>query len=77
MARDSLGELLFAKSIYKQGLVDADFAEAMAIKEALSWVKELDWQGVIVESDCLVAVQAVRSKAAMASPFGCIIEQCR
>lgn len=51
--------------------------EAIAIKEALSWVKQENWQQVVVESDCLMAVQAIRSKVSMISPFGRVIEECR
>ncbi|XP_074359733.1 uncharacterized protein LOC141699810 [Apium graveolens] len=59
-------------------VIDAgELAEALAIKEALSWIKNQGWQGVIVESDFLVAVQAIRSKAPMVSPFGRVIEACR
>lgn len=47
------------------------------MKEPLSWVKDLAWQRVVVESYYSVQVQAVRSKASMVYPFGRIIEDCR
>lgn len=41
----------------------------MAVKEALSWVKDKQWREVVIETDCLVVVQAIRSKVPMTSPF--------
>lgn len=52
-------------------------AEAIAVKEALSWVKEMRWSPIIVESDCLVVIQLIRSAATMRSRLGKVIEECR
>lgn len=52
-------------------------AEALSIKEALSWVKDKGWCKVVVESDCLNVIQAIRSKAPMGSPLGQVIQACR
>ncbi|KAL1831294.1 hypothetical protein ACET3Z_000945 [Daucus carota] len=38
----------------KQGTIDPELAEAIGIREALSWVKNMDWQNVVLETDCLV-----------------------
>ncbi|XP_074373800.1 uncharacterized protein LOC141714165 [Apium graveolens] len=65
VARDSDGKVVAARTRCFSGKVAAEFAEALAIKEALSWIKEYDWQEVVLESDCLAAVQAVRSKVEM------------
>lgn len=65
IARDDNGYLLQARSKLFQGMVDAAVAEIMAIKEALSWLIQMRWQEVILESDCLGVVQAIRSKAQM------------
>ena len=51
--------------------------EAMAVKEALSWVKEMEWQAVVIESDCLVVMQLIRSVYPMRARLGKIIEECR
>lgn len=72
-----MGDLKLARTVYKLGSVRVEVAEAMAINKALSWIKSLQWNGVVVESDCLVAVQAFRSKVAIVSPFGRIIAKCR
>lgn len=57
--------------------MSGEFAEAMAIKEALSWIKEKNWSHVQLESDSLVIVQAIRSKIHMLSPLGLLIQECR
>ncbi|XP_074361524.1 uncharacterized protein LOC141701782 [Apium graveolens] len=67
IVRDEQGELIQAKTKYKAGMISSTMAEALAIKEALSWIKA---SKVLVESDCLTAIQAIRSKAPLLSPFG-------
>ncbi|XP_074369416.1 uncharacterized protein LOC141710786 [Apium graveolens] len=62
VARDSSGGLVLAKMMYKTVIVEEAMTEAMTIKEALSWIKSMQWQGVVVESDSLVAVKSFRSK---------------
>lgn len=49
----------------------------MAIKEALSWIKGGECNKVELEADCLVAIQALRSKVEMRSPFGRLVTECR
>lgn len=58
-------------------LVAPVLAEAMAVKEALSWIDSMRWPSVILEADCLVVVQAIRSRTPMRSRFGVLISQCR
>lgn len=65
------------KSEIFHGQVRPELAEAVAVKEALSWVKDKQWREVVIETDCLVVVQAIRSKVPMTSPFGSIIMECR
>ena len=75
--RDDSGNLLQAKSKLFQYVVEPEVAEIMAIKEALSWLVHMNWQEVTLESDCLVVVQAIRSKTQMRSRFGVLVEECR
>lgn len=77
VARDADGKVVAARTCCFSGMVAAEFAEALAIKEALSWIKEQDWQEVLLESDCLAAVQAIRSKVEMRSSFGLVVDECR
>ncbi|XP_074324391.1 uncharacterized protein LOC141661307 [Apium graveolens] len=77
IARGSDGALITAKSVLHTHLVSPDLADALTIKEALSWIDRMQWPQTILESDCLVAVQAIRSNTPMRSYFGGIIEECR
>lgn len=45
-------------------------AEALGIKEALSWVKKSNRVNIVVESDCLLAVQAIRNSYTIHSYMG-------
>ncbi|KAL8088671.1 hypothetical protein AgCh_038446 [Apium graveolens] len=77
VARDSEGEMIMAKTICIKETLDPEMAEVIAIKEALSWTEKSPWQHITVESDCLLAVQSIRSKTPMLSPFGRMVKECR
>uniref|UniRef100_A0A803QH35 RNase H type-1 domain-containing protein n=1 Tax=Cannabis sativa TaxID=3483 RepID=A0A803QH35_CANSA len=64
-------------SLLKQGVIQPVVAEALGVKEALSWIKEKGWIGVYVETDCLSVTQALRSATNMISLFGSIINDCK
>ncbi|KAL8125340.1 hypothetical protein AgCh_012870 [Apium graveolens] len=70
IARDSTGSLLQTKAVIHTGQFAPILPEAMAIKEALSWIDEMHLGSTIIESDCLVASQAIRCKMPMRSYFG-------
>ncbi|XP_074347322.1 uncharacterized protein LOC141686169 [Apium graveolens] len=75
--RNDKGELIIARTKCNMGMVSVNMTEALAIKEVLSWIKSEDRNNVVVESDCLTAIQAIRSKATLTSPFGQVIQSCR
>ncbi|KAM6582866.1 hypothetical protein CsatB_009868 [Cannabis sativa] len=75
IARDHDGILIEAFQSCKPGAIDAELAEAIGVKEALSWIKRKGWQNVIVETDCINVVHALRSKVHMISPYGSIINE--
>ncbi|XP_074348884.1 uncharacterized protein LOC141687487 [Apium graveolens] len=77
VARNSTGVLIIAGSASFKEHVRAEYAKAVAIREALGWIKERNWPEVIVESDCLVVTQTINSNAKMISPFGRVIQECR
>lgn len=77
ISRDHDGSLLGAKSKQYAEVLNPSMVEAMAIKEALSWAKDRQWSSVILESDCLLVVQLIRSATPMKSRFGQVIEDCR
>lgn len=77
IAKDYAGELIQAKSKVFQGKVSPELAEAIAIKEVLSWMILFEGARVIIESNCLVDVQPIRSNTPMPSRFGEVIMEYR
>lgn len=83
LARDDEGQVVQGRSEVFEGEIRPEVAEAVAVKEALSWIKSCGWikfcgwREVVLESDCLAVVQAIRSKVNLRSPFGSIIMECR
>lgn len=49
----------------------------MGIRVALSWFKEREMHRVVIETNCLVVIQAIRGTVPMSSYFGVIIQECR
>ena len=76
-ARNHKGELIEARSSCKEGYISPECAEAMGIWEALSWIKIEHMKDTILETDCLVTVQAIRGSTVMSSYFGALIQECR
>lgn len=76
VARNYRGELSQARSNCKEGKTTPKCAEAMCIREVSSWIKRRQLQRVVVETDCLVSVQAIRDSATMSSYFGVIVQEC-
>lgn len=77
VARDHTGRLVNAKTGCNRVKIAPDLAEAIAFKEALSWIKSKGWQGVVMETDCIKVVQAMRSSVETTSPFGLVISDCK
>lgn len=77
IARDHSGRLLSAKTECCMGKVAADLAEAIAFKEALSWIKSEGWRNVVIETDCYKVVQSLRNSETFTSPFGLVISDCK
>lgn len=50
----------------------------MGVRKALSWIKDQRYNNVIVETDCLVLVQALRSSnGVLLSYFGRLVDESR
>lgn len=77
IARNDKGEVMQGASKLFDGVIRPEHTEAIAVKEALSWVKEKDWRRVVINSDCLAVVQAIRSNVILSSSFGQVITECR
>lgn len=76
-ARNKEGRLVVAKLGSKLGSVNPELAEAMGVKEVLSWIKNNSYHDVIVVSDSLVTIQAIRSSVRMSSAFGFCVTECQ
>ncbi|XP_030483709.2 uncharacterized protein LOC115700281 [Cannabis sativa] len=77
ISRDASGHALEAISCCKPGTVTPEIAEAMGVREALSWLKKKGWNRVTIETDYLTVVQAIRSPLPMFSYFGSVISDCK
>lgn len=60
-----------------QGKVFPELAETIEIGEVLSWIKEIQYCNIVVETDCLQVVQAIRSSITSLSYLGRVIKECR
>ncbi|CAH9087463.1 unnamed protein product, partial [Cuscuta epithymum] len=72
VARDSTGAFLAGAAIPRKGVCLPKEAEALSMREALSWIKAAGWDQVDVESDALHLVEGVHS-ASTESSFGLLV----
>ncbi|KAM6587872.1 hypothetical protein CsatA_010477 [Cannabis sativa] len=77
VARNNSGSLIDATAQCANGAFTPEVVEIMGIKEALSWIKHNGWQHVVLESDSLVSIQAIRSSLPLCSIFGNLAQDCR
>uniref|UniRef100_A0A803P625 RNase H type-1 domain-containing protein n=1 Tax=Cannabis sativa TaxID=3483 RepID=A0A803P625_CANSA len=77
VARDANGSLVEAITRCQTRNTTLELAEAMGVREAISWIKQKAWYGTVVETDCLSVVQAIRSNLPFLSYFGSIISDCK
>ena len=75
--RDDEGTMIAAKNGVMNGLVNPAMAEAMSCREALSWLKSLNIDKVIVESDALQVINSLNGEHGDKSYFGSIINDCK
>ncbi|XP_060959451.1 uncharacterized protein LOC133030657 [Cannabis sativa] len=77
VVRDTEGTLTVAFAGVKTGSVSPELAEAMGIREALSWLKNHPFSQAIVETDSLVCAESIRSAEVFASSFGSVVDDCK
>ncbi|XP_074326804.1 uncharacterized protein LOC141664750 [Apium graveolens] len=75
--RDSRGHFIEGRTMSFTQAGDVLEAEALGIREALSWVKNMGELKVTVESDSLVAVNVINGKNNYLLEVGHIIDHCR
>ncbi|XP_062104835.1 uncharacterized protein LOC133816262 [Humulus lupulus] len=77
VARNHEGVLMEAFSVCRMGSVSPELGEAMGVREALSWIKRKNWVQVLLETDSILVVQALRSSCSLPSYFGRVIDECK
>ena len=71
--RNSEGQFLVAAAQSFKGHVEVDVAEAVAIREALSWLKNRGWSHVIVKSDAQSVVHVINDQVVGPSVLGTVV----
>lgn len=61
VVRDDLGHFVAARGSHWRGYYSSKEAEAVAIRESLSWLKTLNIDKVIIETDSLQVTQGLNS----------------
>ena len=77
MIRDENGNYVAAKNATIIGPLEPALAEGMCCKEALSWVKNLGFSKVIMESDAQQLIQALHKTDRDYSYFGALVDDCK
>ena len=74
--RDYRGEVLGCQALLKSGHWKASIAEAIRLKEVLSWVELMGLSNVIVEMDVKCIIDEFHGGRENCSELGSIIETC-
>ena len=75
--RNHSGCFVEGRTVALPQAMDVLEAEALGIREALSWVKNMEARTVTVESDSFVAVNAINGQNKFLLEVGHIIDHCR
>ncbi|XVE55332.1 hypothetical protein DITRI_Ditri03aG0150200 [Diplodiscus trichospermus] len=78
ITRNSNAQFVAARRLPRGNFIgDALMAEAISLKEVLSWIKELQLENVIVETDALAVVNLLKGEGIIRSIIGLIIDDCK
>lgn len=75
--RNHIGAVVAAIHGNLPGISNTSLAEAMGIRDALSWINDLHISNVIFESDALLIVEVLNSKTPDFSTTGPVSEDCK
>ncbi|KAK6151805.1 hypothetical protein DH2020_014440 [Rehmannia glutinosa] len=75
--RNDQGELVVARTMCFPGLYYVREAEAMGVREALSWIYGLGIQQVVVETDAKYVVDGLSSLEKGMTEYDSILQECR
>ncbi|KAL8484820.1 hypothetical protein ACS0TY_027204 [Phlomoides rotata] len=71
---DDAGFFVVCRTVHFPGVLRSDEAEIMGHHEALSWLKNVGFEGIDVEMDAKVVVDAVSARRFDDTPFGNLLE---
>lgn len=77
IVRNSLGVVVDAVFGNLAGSFSPSLAEALTVREALSWLLSLDFSDIVIESDALVVVEALNNLVSDSSSLGLVVEDCK
>lgn len=77
IVRNSCGVVVDASFGNIVGSFSPTLAEALSIREALSWLLSLHFSNIVIESDALVVIQALNNPVPDSSSLGVIVEDCK
>ncbi|XP_031095273.1 uncharacterized protein LOC115999571 [Ipomoea triloba] len=77
VVNDGHGVFVAATNGHLQCLADPHLAEALAIKEALSWCKDINFARISIFSDCQIVCNLFNGSLPDHSYAGCVINECR
>ena len=72
-----MGVMVIVRNERIRGMLDPAIAEAMSYREALSWLKSLGLNRVILEYDAQLVIQSILNPKVDVSYFGSLINDCR
>ncbi|XP_073038129.1 uncharacterized protein [Primulina eburnea] len=75
--RDSNGSFIICRTSLHHGVALVKEAEALAILEVLSWIKDMGYDKVIVETDSKISADAILTDAPDLTEFDLTITACR
>ena len=76
VVRDENGAMVIARNERIRGMLDPAIAEVMSCREALSWLKSLGLNRVILKSDAQLVIQSILNLKVDVSYFGALINDC-
>ncbi|KAK6164619.1 hypothetical protein DH2020_001483 [Rehmannia glutinosa] len=75
--RDDQGDFVVARTMWFPGLFTVREAEAMGVREALSWIHGLGIRHVEVETDAKYVIDDLSSPVSGRSEYDCILQECQ
>lgn len=77
VVRDCNGWFLRGKNLKLAGVLSVIEAEAVGVLKALSWVKDMSSQNIVIESDALLVVNALKNNLIYQLEVGSTLEACQ